>query len=495
MRLDQIQDPTTLREAAKILERENERMSKKIVELQREVMALKGVQDMQLRIAELERQLATRNRALFGTSSEKRGTGAEKKDRPTTKGHGPREQKELPIVEVVHELDAADMACPECGSALEEWKDQFEESDEIHTLARQFVLLKHKRKKYRCGCGSHIETALGPEKLIEGGRYSIDVALDVAIAKYLDHLPLERQARIWAREGVLVDSQTLWDQISALAKRLGKAHERLHEYVLSQPVIGADETRWPMLDGKEGESKRWQAWTIAAPNAVCYRILDSRSASAAREILRDYAGVTMADGYGVYESLAKNGGGFVLVHCWAHVRRKFIEVEESFPIAKQMLDLIGELYAIEASCPTGPPGDELRGKLRHERSREVIARISSWLLETRALPESGLGRAMSYARGLWKGLTHFVDDARIPLDNNATERAMRGPVIGRKNHYGSKSQRGTEVAALFYSLIESAKLNGLDPKEYLRQATLASIRGEAVLLPHEAAAALQSVAA
>ena len=171
---------------------------------------------------------------------------------------------------------------------------QFEESDEVDTLARQFVLVRHKRKKYRCKCGGCVETALGPDKLIAGGRYSIDFAVSVAVAKYVDHLPLERQVRVIKREGLTIDSQTLWDQLNALAKWLAPVHEKLHSYVLAQPFIGADETFWRLMES--GGNKRWQTWAVCAPNAVSYRIQDSRSAAAAGEVLGDYADV-VRDGH------------------------------------------------------------------------------------------------------------------------------------------------------------------------------------------------------
>jgi transposase len=330
-------------------------------------------------------------------------------------------------------------------------------------------------------------------KLFPGARYSVDFAVEVAAAKYVDHMPLERQVRIMAREGLAVDSQTLWDQIERLARLLGDAKEALHLYVLSHAIVGADETRWRILDGKGrdgGEAKQWQVWAVAAPDAVAYSIEDSRSSEAAKKVLRGFAGVVMADGYKVYDSLAREPGGFVLANCWAHPRRKYLEVEHAFPAqVKEIVGLIGELYAVDRLCPTGPPGDELRRRLRDERSRPVVERIKAWAVaaKARTLPESGLVKAIDYMLGLWKGLVRFLDDPRIPLDNNRTERGLRGVVVGRKNHYGSKSRRGTEVAALFYSLIESAKLAGVEPKAYLRLAVQAALRGERAPLPHELA--------
>ena len=267
--------------------------------------------------------------------------------------------------------------------------------------------------------------------------------------------------------------------------------------MLSHPVVGADETHWKLMGGKDGVepvNKRWQVWAVAAPDAVSYRIADSRGIKAAEKLLGGYHGIVMADGYGAYQGLAEQRGGeFTLAHCWAHVRRKFVEIEDFFPAeARQGIALIGELYAVERLCPTGPPGDALRATLRTERSREIIGRIQAWALGVRTLPGGGLGKALGYISDLWPGLVRFLDDPRIPLDNNATERAIRGVVMGRKNHYGSRSRRGTEVAALFYSLCETAKLNHIDPGVYLRDATKAALRGETVPLPHELAAHLQN---
>jgi len=152
--------------------------------------------------------------------------------------------------------------------------------------------------------------------------------------------------------------------------------------------------------------------------------------------------------------------------------------------------LIGELYAIEKKAGTGPPGERIERlrELRNTESREVVRRIQAWAISTGALPQSGLGRALAYMGECWKGLVRFLDDPRIPLDNNATERALRGPVVGRKNHYGSRSRRGTEIAALFYTLVESAKLNGVDPRKYLRHAAEAALTNGTVMLPSAYAA-------
>jgi transposase len=407
-------------------------------------------------------------------------------------------QPALPTVEMVHELAAADQICPQCGGTLREMAGQSEDAEEITVVERRFVVVTHRRKKYRCRCNGCVETAPGPLRLaarpdVRGRRYAPEFAVEVAIGKYLDHAPLERQARVMSREGLTIESQTLWDQIDALAQVLQPTYEALRRHVLAAPVVGADETWWRLLNGPE--RPRWWAWSLTAADAVTYMILESRSQEAARRVLDGYRGIVIADGYGAYDALARAGPGFTLAHCWAHVRRKFVEAEPHYPgPCGEILALIGQLYAVERAAPAvGPDAPETaraaalarRGQLRREQSVPVVATIRAWAQQQRALPESGLGKALAYMLGLWRGLTRFLEDPRIPLDNNATERGLRGMVVGRKNHYGSRSKRGTEVAALLYSLIESAKLCGVEPKAYLLQATRAALATPGtVTLPH-----------
>ena len=324
LRLDDEQDIEVLRRAAQLLDAENHKLIALVRKLKGELAELRGEggEQLKLQIAELERQLANRNKKLFGDSSEKRDQDDESPKQHQQRGHGPRVQPQLPVVEQEHVLDEADKMCPQCGGELRVWDGQYEPSEEIDVLERQFVLKKHKRQKYRCRCGGCVETAPGPVKLFKGARYSTDFAIHVAIAKYADHLPLERQTRMMAREGLQVDSQTLWDQLNALARTLEPVQKALVNHILNQPVIGADETSWRLMQSKKKRSgkstKRWQVWTAAAPDAVCYMIQDSRSTEAARNLLGQYHGTVLCDGYSAYESLRKRDGNFQLAHCWAH---------------------------------------------------------------------------------------------------------------------------------------------------------------------------------
>jgi len=502
IRIETETDPNILRQVAQLLEKENTRLQQMLFRLRRELAELKGEEapTLQQQIDGLEQLLAQRERQLFGDSSEKRDrdeTG-EPEVQPAKKPRarsGRTKQPRLPIVNVPHELDEADRPCPQCGHALDEMVGQTEDSEEITVVERRFEIHKHLRKKYRCRCNGHIETAPGPVKLETGARYSIEFAIEVATAKYLDHNPLERQVRIMEREGLEVTSQALWGQIEKLAGHLTPTHRAIRRLVLDSDVIGADETWWRMWGKENPEGKRWYNWALSCPDAVYFEIAPTRGSPFASKLLKDYRGAVMADGYAVYGSLAKSERGFRLCNCWAHARRKFVEVETAFPVAcAAILDLIGELYAVEREAAEGTADRasllKRRQTLRNEKSRGVVSRIQQWVFAQTALPESGLGKAISYMSALWVGLTRFLDDPAVPLDNNATERALRGPVVGRKNYYGARSRRGTEVAALFYSLFETAKLRGEEPKAYLRRAVLAAIHEPGtVTLPEESAKA------
>ena len=478
-------DLERLRQMALLLEAENTRLHRRLVELTRALAEAKGAAQAQLEleIARLQEHLAARTRVLFSPSSERRG-GEGRDDTPPTpaprRGHGPRAQAALPLVEVVHTQAAETAPCPQCGGTLEPWKEQYEEADEIDIVERSFRIVRHRRQKYRCRCGECITTAPGPAKLVPGGRYSVDFAGAVAVAKYLDHLPLARQVRQMARVGLVVDTQTLWDQLLALSHHLTPTYDALVAEVLTAPVLGADETTWQLME--PGRSKTWWVWALCRPDAVVYRLLGTRSAAGAATVLGDYRGIVLCDGYAAYRALAKRGTAeragptLTLAHCWAHVRRQYVEAEPAYPQAAEVLALIGELYAAEAAAQETAAGDAaVLLAERRARVAPVVDAIRTWVTQQRGLPQSTLGKALAYTTELWPGLRVFLDHAAIPVDNNATERALRGIALGRKNHYGSRSERGTRVAALCYTLLESAKLAGVEPAAYLAEATRRAI--------------------
>jgi transposase len=221
-------------------------------------------------------------------------------------------------------------------------------------------------------------------------------------------------------------SQTLWDQLHAIARHLEPTYEALGCRVLEALVINVDETRWPIM-GSPTPAKR-TVWGVRSPTVSFYRILPGKSADEGRQVLAGYRGTVVADGFAVYEVLARDGPAFTLAHCWAHAKRKYDEIAELWPSAcAEIGALIGELYTIERLVPGPFPADAaaqaLRLQLRQERSRPVLDRIWQWATVQVGLPRSEFGKAVRYMLERWEGLTRFVDDPRVSLDNNAANAA------------------------------------------------------------------------
>lgn len=491
-RLQRETDVGRLREMAVALARENQRLVAKVVELTKKLATATG-QDkaqLELELVELHKQLTGTPDKDKGKDSERRkkneGRKKPKSDKPPPEqtGHGPKEQSKLEELPVLWKLEDADRACPSCGEHMPEWTGKTDDSEEIDVIERQFVIRKHMRQKYRCKCG-HCETAPGPRRWFARGRYSSAFAIAVAIGKYLDHMPLERICRQMGREGLDVDSQTLFDQLWQLRTILVPAYDRLLELQLTRPYLHVDETRWPMLDG----TKDWQMWDIVSDIGVYHAIRDGRDGDKAKQLLQGYAGYLITDGYIVYTSLTRKYAALKHCCCLVHARRKFIECSDSFPReTERILDLFGKLYEIEKRATTL---DERR-QLRDTESRAVVAELQKALVESASTPHDALDKAIQYTSRRWTKLTRFLDDPVIPLDNNPAERGLRGPVIGRRNHFGSKSKRGTEVAAVLYSLLETAKLVGVEPREYLERCVQAHQDGTRIPLPHEIAIAVSN---
>lgn len=479
-------DVETLQQIARLQALEIDRLHQRLAELTTELAKLQGkdpAEPLQLELDALKALLDKHQRKLFGKSSERRDKEerAKKPKKKRTK-FGHRAQPNLPVEPVEHTLPADKRQCPACDGLLEPMSEVTEDSEEITVVERQFKIRRHKRRKYRCRCNGAVVTAPGPRKLVPGGRYSLDFAIAVAIDKYLLHMPLARQVREMATLGLVVDSQTLWEQLQHLARHLMPCYQLVRSYILGADVIAADETWWSVMQKKS--SKKWWVWAISTHDAVFYRVDESRGREAARRCLGDFKGVVLCDGYKSYKSLASADPELVIAHCWSHARRKFIEAEKTYPDECQVpLDLIGELFAVEKDAPAADSleGDAkaralaARAKLREERSRPLVDKLKKWAATQYVLPKSDLGKAITYLTNQLSGLERFLDDPAIPLHNNHMERELRNWVLGRKNHYGSRSRRGTEVAALFYTLIETAHLCGINPAEFLRHAATAAI--------------------
>lgn len=500
--VENVEDLDTVKQVVKALAKENAYLHRRLSELAHAVARLEGRgpgEQLELEVAALQEQLGTLSQRQFGDSSERRGKGKKAKANKPKKGHGPRAQTQIPVIDDVVELDEDKRTCPKCSGELRPMHGVTEDSEYIVRVEREFRLVREQCQKYACKCAEAIVTApSAARRIVKGGRYDVSFGVGVVVDKYVDHLPLERQVRIYRRQGLVIDSQTLWDQVNGIARPLVPTYFALRDYILGSDVIAADETWWRLMGGRS--SKRWWAWGLTTHDACWYDIRESRSGEAAAEVLRGFEGTVLCDGYKAYETVAKNAKNVRLAHCWAHARRKFVEAEPNYPAAcAEALQMIGELFAIERKLDDPDPleGDAkeaaLRARMqaRERESRPVTEKLKKWALEQMGLPKSGLRKATDYMLTYWKGLTAFLDDPHLGIDNNRTERALRGMVLGRKNHYGSRSEAGTKAAAVLYTLVESAKLAGVDPANYLQLVAMRALdKPGSILLPHQVAAAI-----
>jgi hypothetical protein len=300
----------------------------------------------------------------------------------------------------------------------------------------------------------------------------------VLVAKYADHLPLYRQAQIWARQGVEIDRSTLADWVGRAAFELLPLHARLLEHLRSSCKLFADETTVPVLDPGRGRTKKGQLWTYARderpyrgsdPPAVVFVYAPDRKHARPGQHLAGFKGILQVDGYGAYVELAA-AGAVDLAFCWAHVRRKFYDLQTGntpAPIASEALGRIAGLYAVEADI-RGLPADGRR-RARHTRSKPIVDALKPWLERQLSLVsrKSTLAEAVRYALSRWGGLCRFLDDGRVEIDSNVVERAIRPITLGRKNHLFAGSDGGGRHWAVLASLIATCKINDVDPNAYL----------------------------
>ena len=300
----------------------------------------------------------------------------------------------------------------------------------------------------------------------------------VLVNKYSDHLPLYRQARIFARSGVTPDRSTLANWIGRACWWLTPLHELMLSTILASPRVFADDTTLPVLDPGEGRTKTGRLWCYAVDNrpwngpghpAAAYVYSENRKAEHPMEHLKDFRGLLQTDGYAGFIRLAGTDSAVKLAFCRAHTRRKFHDIHATAksPLAEEALRRIAALYAIEIDL-RGVPAEE-RQRVRQEQSRPLVEAMHAWFNEQLArLPgRSALAQAIRYALNHWAGLTVFLDDGRAELDTNTVERAMRPVALGRKNALFAGSDNGGRHWAVIATLIQTAKLNGVDPEAWL----------------------------
>jgi transposase len=353
----------------------------------------------------------------------------------------------------------------------EAWKQMkkfYQDSVEITVTERIYKKVIHRQHKYKLkdefnNTGKDvIVTAPGPVKLKPGCQYSVDFALSVVSDKYEYHLPLERQRRKMEAAGLEIDVKTLYSLCQSVSEHMGGVIKNIRQDIMEDfCALHIDESPWLITS----EKHRGQMWAMSNRLGSYYRFEPTRSGAVAEEMLKGYTGSVLTDAMAAYKRL-QGMEGIRKGLCWAHVRREFYERKEDFPAAEVMVRMIDELFDIEAKAKSF---EELK-RLRQIESRAVIILMEKWLMDEarRYLPGDGIRKAINYAAKNWTHLTTFLTDLSLPLSNNDAERALRHVVLGRKNFAGSRTINGADVAADLYTVIETAKKSGLQPKDYMK---------------------------
>jgi transposase len=465
-----------------------------------------------LQIEHLKAQLAVLRRARFGRSSEKLDREIEqlefvlgeleesvaesnarteqaRQERASPARAKPGDRKpggrkplpaHLPREQVIHQPPPACVCCG--GKVLRKIADDLTEV--LEYVPSSFKVMQHVRPKLSCrDCETIVQAAL-PSFPIERGRPGPGLLAHVAVSKYADGLPLHRQSVIYARQGVDLDRSTMADWIGSAAALLRPLVEAIRQHVCAGPVLHADDTTVPVLApglGRTRTGRLWAAvrdertWAGAAPPAAFYCYSPDRKGEHAEALLGQCRGFLHADGYSGFQSLympdPKTGlPRLTEVGCWSHARRKVYEVYEATasPLAKEALERIAELFAIEERINGRAPPERLA--VRQQDAVPLLAELETFLHKAlnQISGKSTLAKAIRYSLSRWTALTRYTTDGRLEMTNNAVERAIRPLALTRKNYLFAGSDSGGMRAAAMYTLIESAKMNRLDPEAYLR---------------------------
>ena len=353
------------------------------------------------------------------------------------------------------------------------WRKLGEEvTEELDWKPAKFIKRLYIRPKY--ANAERIVIAPLPARLIEKGLPGAGLLTQVIVAKYEDHQPLYRQGKIYEqRHGVKLTRQTLCGWVAAAADWLCPIYREMKAGLLAGNYLQADETPIRYLDPDvKGKSQQGWLWTYRHPRGdVVFEWNISRSREGPRKFLKDFRGKLQTDGYGVYESLARERGNeLILIGCWAHARRGFHEALGEGRAAVWIVGQIGLLYGVEKVLREGRAGPELRAAMRAWQSRPVLARLRRALetIRRRVLPQSLLGQAIDYTLGRWEALNRYVDDGHLEIDNNLCENAIRPTALGKKNFLFIGHPEAGQRSAVIYSVLGSCRRLGINPAEYLQ---------------------------
>jgi transposase len=371
----------------------------------------------------------------------------------------------------------APSACPCCGGTLHKIGEDVTEMLEL--IPRRWKVIQHVREKFSCRSCESITQPPAPSHPIARGRAGPGLLAHVLFSKYCLHLPLNRQSTVYAREGIELEVSTLADWVGACAATLWPLVEAIRAHVFAAERIHADDTTVPVL--AKGKTRTGRLWAYVRddrpfggldPPAAAFFYSPERGGEHPERHLASYTGLMQADAYAGFNRLyeaTRKGGAIIEAACWAHGRRKFFDLArlQKAPIAIEAVARIDDLFAIEREINGLTP--EQRLAARNERSRPLVAELEGWLRQQRAKlsRRSETAKAIDYSLKRWTALTRFLDEGRLCMSNNAAERAVRCVAVGRKNWTFAGSDEGGHRAAAVYTLIETAKLNGIDPQAWL----------------------------
>jgi transposase len=448
-------------------------------------------------IAHLQLLVLKLRRVQFGPSSEKRHLAdqlelaleeletAQSAVEPAPESTPPKPQPErarparrpLPdhLPRETRKLESPHTACPDCGGTLYPLGEDTAET--LEYVPAHFKVICTVRPKKSCGRCDRIVQEPAPDRPIERGLAGPALLAHVLVAKYSDHLPLYRQSEIYAREGIELERATLAGWVGGASRALAPLVDALQKYVMEARKIHADDVPVPVLAPGNNKTKTGRLWTYVRDDrpagsadapAVWFAYSPDRKGEHPAEHLKTFQGTLQADAFAGFNRIYETGRVDEAA-CWAHVRRKFYDLVEAHqsPIAAEAVERIATLYGIEKEIRGRPPDERLA--VRREKAQPLLESFHAWLQESQAKVsrKSDAAVAIRYALELWPALTRFAADGRLEIDNNAAERAVRAITLGRKNYLFLGADAGGTYAAAIYSLIGSAKLNGIDPEAYL----------------------------
>jgi transposase len=428
-------------------------------------------------IAKLKHEMEQIKKALLGSRSErskmpriKTGPAKTPKDRQRTREERAAAKAQVPEVTTHHPVPPEQRKCTSCGNDKLTPLGAGKTTTVWEFVPARFVRHVHVQEVLRCRCNGFVVTAPGAPKVIAKGRYGASFLAHLVVAKCADHLPLYRLEKDFARQGIPIARSTMNELLHSTSSILQPVWSTLLDVIRVRPVVMADETRLRMLKDEDGKPKNGFVWTFGAYDDqnkldVSYKFAADRAGDTPKETLAGTSGVLLADSYSGYNVVAEVSGRRRAA-CHAHLRRYFHESLKTAPVAQELLDLVAELYRTEHQAPAN--ADE-HFEFRKLRVAYVHDRIKAWLDEHRDRhpPKSPIAIAIRYALNHWTEFRAFLDDPRIPLDNNASERSLRRVALGRKNYLFVGNLNAGQSLAGLYSLVATCEARSINPFEYL----------------------------